>query len=103
MIRSAYWAVRYPGYYRRFQPACQLENGWFMTNNETAGYWCGEGIRIPMGVFAGVLDRIYTEGIQEKKDGEAGVADRINDLDALALTVVFELFYGEIFGNMDKE
>ncbi len=56
-----------------------------------------------MGVFAGVLDRIYTEGIQEKKDGEAGVADRINDLDALALTVVFELFYGEMFGNMDKE
>ena len=45
------------------------KNGANNRNNKTAGYWCGEGIRIPTGVFAGVLDRIYTEGIQEKLNG----------------------------------
>lgn len=37
----------------------------------------------------------------KRRRGEAGVADRINDLDAMALTVVYELFYGEMFEKMD--
>ena len=49
--------------------------------------------------LTGFIRKVY----KKSWTGEAGVADRINDLDAIALTVVFELFYGEMFGNMDKE
>lgn len=39
----------------------------------------------------------------KRKVGEIGVADRVNDLGAMALVVASKLFYEEMFGNMDKK
>lgn len=39
----------------------------------------------------------------KRKAGEIGVADRANDLGAMALAVASKLLYEEMFGNMDNE
>ena len=40
---------------------------------------------------------------ERRRLSEIEIADRINDLGAMALAVASELFYGEMLGNMDKE
>ena len=40
---------------------------------------------------------------KRRRTSEIGIADRGNDLGAMALAVASELFYGERFGDMDKD
>lgn len=40
---------------------------------------------------------------KRRRTSEAGVGDRVKDLDAMAYAVASELFYGKMFGNMDKK
>jgi len=40
---------------------------------------------------------------KRRRTSEIGIADRGNDLGAMALAVASELFCGKMFGNMDKK
>lgn len=52
-----------------------------------------------MKCLIGFIRKLY----KRKRMSEIGVADRDNDLGVMALAVASELFYGEMFENMDKE
>lgn len=40
---------------------------------------------------------------KRRRTSEAGVGDRVKDLGAIAFVIASELFYGKLFGNMDKK